>query len=330
MMYYLESPSHDPRFNLALEEYVFERLDRSHGYFMLWQNDKAVIVGKNQNTLAEINVPYVKEHQIHVVRRLSGGGAVYHDLGNINFTFIVDSGERAALSFETFCRPVVKALETFGVHAEINGRNDMTIQGKKFSGSAQYGRLGRTMHHGTILYDSNLEAVGRALAVSQDKLSAKGVKSVRSRVTNVKPYVSGDVSTAVFFDALLSFMIEAYGLTPYELSAGQLSQAAALQKARYDRWDWNYGASPAYQIHKERRVEGCGRLEIFMDLHKGRIGKAAFYGDFFGNRDTGELARMLVGCKAEESALRAALQGVSIGQYFHQMDLDTFLSVLLE
>ena len=151
MMYYLESGSHDPGFNLALEQYVFDRLDRAHAYCMLWQNDNAIIVGKNQNTVGEINAAYVKEHGIRVVRRLSGGGAVYHDLGNINFTFIVDSGATAAFDFSTFCRPIVKALEHFGVHAEINGRNDMTIDGKKFSGNSQYGKQGRTMHHGTIL-----------------------------------------------------------------------------------------------------------------------------------------------------------------------------------
>ena len=181
MMYYLESGSHDPGFNLALEQYVFDRMDRAHAYCMLWQNDNAIIVGKNQNTVGEINAAYVKEHGIRVVRRLSGGGAVYHDLGNINFTFIVDSGATAAFDFSTFCRPIVKALEHFGVHAEINGRNDMTIDGKKFSGNSQYGKQGRTMHHGTILYDSDLEVVEKALTVSRDKLEGKGIQSVRSR-----------------------------------------------------------------------------------------------------------------------------------------------------
>lgn len=330
MMYYIESPSHDPRFNLALEEYVFEHLDRSHAYFMLWQNDNAIIVGKNQNTAAEINASYVKERHIQVVRRLSGGGAVYHDLGNINFTFIVDSGDTAAFSFESFCRPVVKALEKFGVRAEINGRNDITIEGKKFSGNAQYGRRGRTMHHGTILYDSDLEAVSKALSMSRDKLKSKGVKSVRSRVTNVKPYISGDVSTAAFFAALRMFMIEEYELTPYVLSAEQLTEVTALQRGRYDQWDWNYGASPTYQIHKERRVEGCGKLEIFMDVKHGCFENMAFYGDYFGNGSTAELAGMLAGCKVEESALRSALKDVPIGRYFNHMDLDTFLSILID
>lgn len=146
-MYYIESPSHDPHFNLALEQYVFDRLDRSHDYFMLWQNDNAIIVGKHQNTIGEINASYVKEHDISVVRRLSGGGAVYHDLGNINFTFISDTGDASMFDFSTFCRPVVKALHSIDVPAEINGRNDMTVDGKKFSGNSQYMKHGRVMHH---------------------------------------------------------------------------------------------------------------------------------------------------------------------------------------
>ena len=160
---------------------------------MLWQNDNAVIIGKYQNTLAEINQPYVEAHKIKVVRRLSGGGAVYHDLGNLNYTYITDAGELGTLNMRVFCEPIVKALAEFGVTAEINGRNDMTIHGKKFSGNAQYIRHGRVMHHGTLLYNSDLSAVSKALQVDPEKIRAKGMESVRSRVTNIRRYLKEDV-----------------------------------------------------------------------------------------------------------------------------------------
>jgi len=139
---YLDLTCTDPSRNLAMEQHVFDALPRDRAYFMLWQNDNAIIIGKHQNTLAEINEPYVRAHGIRVVRRLSGGGAVYHDLGNLNFTFITDAGDTAKLDFRLFCLPIVRTLEGFGVHAEVNGRNDITIDGKKFSGNSQYLRRG--------------------------------------------------------------------------------------------------------------------------------------------------------------------------------------------
>lgn len=295
MMYYLESGSHDPGFNLALEQYVFDRLDRAHAYCMLWQNDNAIIVGKNQNTVGEINAAYVKEHGIRVVRRLSGGGAVYHDLGNINFTFIVDSGATAAFDFSTFCRPIVKALEHFGVHAEINGRNDMTIDGKKFSGNSQYGKQGRTMHHGTILYDSDLEVVGKALTVSRDKLEGKGIQSVRSRVTNVRPYIAGDISTEAFFAALRDFLFQEYALQPYRLSQGQLAEIRALQAERYDQWSWNYGASPHTGSARPGRWTDAESWRFFWMCRKGSCGTSLSMETILGMKIR---SRWRAGCRA--------------------------------
>ena len=175
-MNYLDLTTTDPAFNLAVEEYVFEQLPRDRMYVMLWQNDNAIIIGKHQNTLAEINEAYVKEKNIRVVRRLSGGGAVYHDMGNLNFTVIADA-DGDNLDFGRFCRIVVRALARMGVEAQINGRNDMTIDGKKFSGNAQYLRQGRVMHHGTILFDSDGAVLANALQVDEEKIRAKGVKT---------------------------------------------------------------------------------------------------------------------------------------------------------
>ena len=331
MMYYVESPSTDPYFNLALEQYVFDRLDRRHSYFMLWQNDNAIIVGKYQNTAEEIDAGYVKDHGISVVRRLSGGGAVYHDLGNLNFTFIADSGQDQALDFASFCRPIAGALASLGVTVELSGRNDMTIDGKKFSGNSQYRKEGRVMHHGTILFDSDLEVIGKALRVSKDKIESKGVQSVRSRVTNVRPYLPQDIPIRAFWDALLEHMSRGPGLAPYPLSAQDLAAVEELRDSVYRRWEWNYGASPAYTVQKSRRVEGCGRLDAFLDVGRnGVLENAVFRGDFFSGADPAELAAMLKGCRLEEAALRAVLSGTEIGRYFHGMDLEDLLTVLLQ
>ncbi|MDR3073394.1 MAG: lipoate--protein ligase [Deltaproteobacteria bacterium] len=329
-MFYIESESTDPTHNLALEQHVFDNLDPRREYFMLWRNDNAIIVGKHQNTVGEINAPYVKERGIRVVRRLSGGGAVYHDLGNVNFTFIVTGGNLEAFDFASFCRPVVRALAGLGVTAQINGRNDMTIDGKKFSGNAQYSKRGRVMHHGTILYDSDLSVVARALAVSKDKIESKGLKSVRSRVTNVKEHMRDDIPVERFMAELREAMFREYNLTNYSLTPEDRAAVAALRATVYDTWDWNYGASPAYSIRKERRVEGCGKVEAFMNVAEGLITDAAFYGDYFGNADTAELAERLKGRRLERGDLVGALKGVNIGEFFHNLDQDAFLAILLE
>ncbi|MDR1803879.1 MAG: lipoate--protein ligase [Treponema sp.] len=330
MIYYIESRDTDPSRNLALEQFVFDSLDRKHNYFMLWQNHNAIIVGKHQNTLEEINAAFVKENGISVVRRLSGGGAVYHDLGNLNFTFITDAGKQG-IDFAVFCEPIRNALLSFGVPVEISGRNDMTVDGKKFSGNAQYIKEGRVMHHGTILYDSDMSVLSRALKPGADKIESKGVKSARSRVTNIRPYMKTDMSVAGFWTALKDFMVDAFGMEELTLEPEQDAAVEALKENVYSRWSWNYGNSPPYTLRKARRIEGCGRIEILLDLGKeGVINNAAFYGDFFGSREMPELVDLLRGRHLEREALKEALLGVDISLYFHALDTDAFLALLLE
>ena len=329
-MVYLESPSTDPAFNLALEQFVFDEMPRDQEYFMLWQNKNAIIVGKYQNTAAEINAAYVKEHDIQVIRRLSGGGAVYHDLGNINFTFITDAEHGETIDLAVFCQPVVKALAQLGVTAEITGRNDITIEGQKFSGNAQYVRQGRIMHHGTIMFDSNLSVVAQALNVPKDKIESKGIKSVRSRVTNVKPYVKGDIGIREFWDVLKRYMVEERSLPQHTFTPGELARVEAIRAERYGTWEWNFGRSPRYSIQKERRVEGCGRIEVSYEVDKGVITALAVYGDFFGNAEPEELIQRLIGRKPEEGDLREALTGVPVDRYFKNLTLDELIAIILQ
>ena len=186
-MIYIENTCTDPAYNLAFEEYVFTQMRFDEPVLLLWRNAQAVIVGRYQNTLEEIDEQYVKEHGIRVVRRDTGGGAVYHDLGNLNYSFIIPEVDRMKVDFRTFTAPVVKALQAAGIHAEQSGRNDILADGKKFSGNAQHFSRGRLLHHGTLMFDVDMETVAAALRVKPGKFRSKATKSVRSRVTNLKP-----------------------------------------------------------------------------------------------------------------------------------------------
>jgi lipoate-protein ligase A len=326
-MNYLNLKTTDPAFNLAVEEYVFDYLPKDRMYVMLWQNDNAIIIGKNQNTLAEINEAYVKEQGIRVVRRLSGGGAVYHDMGNLNFTVIADAqGEN--LDFGRFCALVVKTLQRLGVKAEINGRNDMTIDGKKFSGNAQYLRQGRVMHHGTILFDSNASVLANALQVDEAKIQAKGVKSVRSRVTNVRPCLPVDMTLPQFRQVLLDTILEDEPGEEYILTDKDLEVVEKLKKDRYDTWEWNYGHSPECTLHKKARVEGCGTVEAFITLREGKISQIVFKGDFFGVSDPEQLANLLIGCRPDRASLEERLSQTEVSRYFMGLTAPQLLDIL--
>lgn len=327
-MYYIESPSFDAAFNLALEQYIFERLDPDEEYCMLWRNRAAVIVGKHQNTFAEVDSAYASEHGVQVVRRLSGGGAVYHDMGNVNFTFIAKDGGDGSFDFATFCRPVLSLLQELGARPELSGRNDMTVGGRKFSGNAQYMRRGRVMHHGTLMFDSDLEEVTRLLRVAPDKLTSKAIASVRSRVTNLKPHLRGVETTEQFMESLREFLFREYGLRPLGLGEIDWGEVTELADERYRTWEWNYGESPAFSAVKERRVEGCGRVEIHLNAKNGVISDLAFYGDYFGNGESAELAALFKGVRLEPEQVSAALKGVEVGQYFAGLDRETFVHLL--
>ena len=331
MTYYIENLHTDPYYNLALEQFVFDELDRKNNYFILWQNDNSIIVGKHQNTLEEINAAFIKEKNISVVRRLSGGGAVYHDLGNLNFTFINDAEKDKGLDFAFFCGLIQEALVSLGVPVEITGRNDMTVNGKKFSGNAQYIKQGRIMHHGTILYDSDLGVLSQALKPEDDKIESRSIKSVRGRVTNIRPCMKTDMTAEEFRTSLKNKMTALLNMEEFILEQKHLEAVEKIKEQVYSQWSWNYGSSPQYNTRKIRRVEKCGKIEIRMYIEKGGlIGDISFYGDFFGIRDPDELGKLLSGTRLERTELKAALSNIDIEQFFHSLDTETFLSLLLE
>ena len=262
-------------------------------------------------------------------RRLSGGGAVYHDMGNLNFTVIADA-QGESLDFGRFCALVVKALRRVGVKAEINGRNDMTIEGKKFSGNAQYLRQGRVMHHGTILFDSDASKLANALQVDEAKIQAKGVKSVRSRVTNVRPCLPEDMTLPQFRQVLLDTILEETPGVEYVLTKQDLEIVEKLKKERYDTWEWNYGHSPACTLHKKARVEGCGTVEAFITLREGKISQITFRGDFFGVQDPEQLGELLIGCRPDRASLEEKLSEIDVSRYFMGLNVTALVGILAD
>lgn len=327
---YIGVTSTDPAFNLALEQYVFDELPRECNYFLLWQNDNAVIVGRHQNTLAEINEPYIREKGIRVVRRLSGGGAVYHDMGNLNFTYIQNAASGIQLDLGLFCRPVAAAISSLGANAVVNGRNDITIDGKKFSGNAQYVKDGRVMHHGTILFDSDLSVAGCALTPDPEKILAKGVKSVKSRMTTVREQLPRDITLAEFKTALLQKLFEGQPMTPYTLTAEDIAAIETLRDTRYATWEWNYGGSPPCDLVRKGRRDGCGSVECRFHIRDGVIHAAQFRGDFFSLADPKQLAERFVGHRPTEESYRAILREVSVSDYFMGLTNEEFLTILIE
>lgn len=326
LLLYIQNDSTDPRYNLALEEYVFKHLKFEEDFIMLWQNEPSVIVGKNQNTVEEINVDYVEQHGIHVVRRSTGGGAVYHDLGNLNYTFITKA-DGTGIDFRKFTQPVIRVLNSLGVPAEFNSRNDIAIRGKKFSGNAQRVYKNRVLHHGTIMFNSKLEDVHNVLKVKAEKFKSKSVKSVRSRVTNISDYLPEPITIDEFKKLLLErlFLEQDSPKREYVLTEEDQAEIRKMMEEKYANWEWNYGYSPKFNYEKTDRFDG-GTLQVRLNVVKGIIEECKIYGDFFGVEDVRDVENRLKGVRYDRAAIQEALQGVDLDPYFGGITRDELLS----
>lgn len=327
---YIEVATVDPTFNLALEEYVFEHMPRENEYFLTWRNDNAIIVGRHQNTAAEINESFVKEMGIKVVRRLSGGGAVYHDLGNLNFTFIADAEPGQKVDLRRFCQPIADTLGNLGVNATVDGRNDILIDGMKISGNAQYVRQGRVMHHGTLLFDSDMTILSQALKPDPTKMSAKGVKSVRSRVTNIRSCLREDMTLEQFRAALTRSLFCDGTIERYELTAADIAAIEQLREERYAKYEWNYGFANAGATIRKRRFEGCGLVEAHISAENGRITELQFHGDYFSTLPVTELAKRFAGVALTEEAVAKALCDCSVSDYITGLSNKDLIELLVK
>ena len=325
MTHYLETGSVDPYYNLAFEETVLRR--RTQGdWLLLWQNDNTIVVGQNQNTEEEIDRAFVEAHHINVVRRTTGGGAVYHDLGNLNYSFITDLGEAEKLTMERFTRPVVAALRGLGLEAEASGRNDILVAGRKVSGTAQRILGGRILYHGCLLFDADPSMVAGALRADPEKFASKSTKSVRSRVANIRPYLKEDMTLPQFW-AYLKDALAAGGLTPDALTAEELAAVEALKAEKYDTFAWNYGRSPAYTMKNRRRCPG-GTVEVRANVERGVITDIVFYGDFLSLTSLDELTGALRGTAFRREDAKAVLDRFPLGTLFGSVTEEELLDLM--
>lgn len=322
----IRNTSLDPFFNQATEEYFLKNTDEN--IFMLWQNDNTIVVGKHQNTLAEINVEHVKKRGINVVRRLTGGGAVFHDLGNLNYTFIMGYGaEGAKVDFNKYNQPIIDVLATLGVTATFSGRNDILIDEQKFSGNAEhiYLQKQRVLHHGTLLYASKIQDISDALNINPLKYEGKARKSVKSRVTNISSHLKEDIGVAQFADTVMAHITRLYpDAEPYEITEEDRVAIQKLADEKYSQWHWTYGYSPNYGLKKGVKTLG-GHVEVHLNVEKGVISELAIFGDFFVNKEIDELVEAIKGVEHREDAVLKRLKDLSSDQYFNNISAEELL-----
>ena len=333
-MYFVDNGNnYDASLNIALETYLVENRLVDEPILLFYINAPSIIVGRNQNTIEEVNQAYVEEKGIRVVRRMSGGGAVYHDRGNFSFCFIKDD-DGSFRDFASFTQPVIEALHKMGAKgAELKGRNDLLIEDKKFSGNAMYAKNGRMTAHGTILFDADLDEVTKALKPRKEKFESKGIKSVRSRVTNIKPYVSPEyqkLTTEEFRDLLL---LEIFGVESRDqvkelkLTEEDWAKVREIQAEGFGNWDWNYGQSPAFAIQMSQKFP-FGFVDFRFNVEQGVIKEVKVYGDFFGLGDISDVEDALVGVRFEREAVNQVFENLDFNKYFGRVTAEEILTLI--
>ncbi len=325
MLCIIDRYTNDPYWNLAAEEYLLTSF--SEPVFRIWRNCDSIIVGKNQNTFAEINIDFVERNNIPVVRRLTGGGTVFHDLGNVNYTFIdkkIDS-ESTGEMFKRFTSPIIQALDGLDVKAYLSGRNDLLIDEKKFSGNAICIHGDRVLQHGTLLFQSSMNNLSEALIVHEDKFIGKSVKSNRSRVTNISEHLRSKFTTEEFFNYIAAFCSK--NLTEYHYTENDIVQITSLADSKYRSREWNYGNSPKCRFHNRAKFS-AGVLEVSFNIEKGSITELIINGDYFFKAQTEELCKVLIGAQYEKEKIIDRLESVAIDDYLCGIDTNQFVSLL--
>jgi len=316
----------DPRLNLAIEEHLLRNVKVAEPILLFYINEPSVIIGRNQNTLEEIDPDYIKKHGIHVVRRLSGGGAVFHDFGNLNFSFIT-SGREDLHNFHKFTQPVVNVLRGMGIDAELRAKSSLFANNKKISGNAQFLTGDRMFSHGTLLFDSNIEMLLHALNPRQMKIESKAVQSVRSVVMNLREVLPPEMDVYAFRETLLQGIFGISAIPAYELTDEDWRMIYQLSAERYQTWEWNVGRSPRFNVQKTKRFP-IGKVDIRIDVERGRIKGIKVFGDFAGTRLVAELETLLLGVQYDKNVLAEALKDYDVSPFFGELETGAFLDLL--
>jgi lipoate-protein ligase A len=326
-MIYVENNSLDPYFNFALEYYLLKELDLGQDVFLFWRTEPTLMIGKHQNTIEEINSAYVKEKGIKVVRRITGGGTIYTDPNGWQFSFIIKEKSFGDINFETYTGPVIEALGQLGIDAKFNNRNDILIDGKKFSGNAQYSDESCTLHHGSLLFDTDLSELVKSITVSDDKIISKGIKSVRDRVTNLGDHMEKKIESLEFRDLMLQELLKNVEKT-YVLTPEDLTRVQEITNDKFKQWDWNYGESPDFNITKSKRLAG-GKIEFSLNVNGNHIDDCKIYGDFFCKGDIDDISNALVGCLYKEEDIRKVFENINIEERFYLMTIEELVSCII-
>ncbi len=280
----------NPFFCLAAEEYLLKNFDDD--IFVLWQSDNTVVVGKHQNALGEINYKFVREKNITVARRISGGGTVFHDAGNVNFSFIKNVKSPAEISFKQFTMPIVEALGKLSVTAITSGRNDLLIEGKKISGNAEHIFKNRVLHHGTLLFNSDLKNLGQAIKVVSGKYQSKAVQSNRSEVANISSFLRKNFKVDEFIQFLIDVQLKNNMNTFYELTETDIHKIEILVNEKFKNRDWNFGYSPKYSFKNEVKIDGKN-ISIQLNVKRGIIEDCKISGNYFTINDSKKISAKL-------------------------------------
>ncbi len=325
-MKYLVNESLDPYFNMAFDEFCLQSLDADEPVFYLWRNSPSVIIGLNQNAYSEVNLPYLKEHGINLARRVTGGGAVYHDLGNVNYT-ITGRSRSLEEDYPGYAAMMADVLRQLGAGAEVTGRNDILVEGRKVSGFAKRVWKDRLMVHGTLMFDVDLGELTRALSVPGGKLEAAGIASVRSRVMNLKGRLPGIGSPEALMAAAGEILSHGGRDGLVELSAEQLGSIREEAESKFRTWEWTFGKSREAKFSRKAKF-ACGTVTADFSVDRGRILELSFGGDFIGDLPAEELAAALEGCRYEKGAVEAVLKGKSAEKYFDGLSFNDLEDLL--
>ncbi len=291
----------NPYFNLAAEEYLLKNTDED--VFMLWQNKDTVVVGKHQNIYAEINLDFVRDKNITLARRLSGGGTVYHDAGNVNFSYIMTGKHGRMVDFAKYTDDIVEALHNMNIPALRNQRNDLTINNKKISGNAEHVFKNRVLHHGTLLFNSQLDVLNKAIKAPENRYIDKAVQSVRSKVCNISEFADNQVDVGVFYDEVFNFILGKYDNAKlYSFTQQDIEQIQKLEQEKYSTWDWIFGYSPKYELTKTI-IKNNKSLEVYLNIKRGIIELAKFKGDMLNSEESEELSKFLINKKHDKDIL---------------------------